>query len=226
MEYSVSRSKRKSITIYVKYGKISVRAPLKTDFKVIDNFVASKERWILRKLAESSDRMKRYSDVFEGREFPYFGKRLVPRVTDKKRIWSNDEYLFVPQEFYSNGVFVCSDLFLAAVKKYYMREAKSYLGERLKEIGEHYGFSYSNFSLTNAKSKWGSCDSANRIRLNWRLIMLPKSLCDYVAVHELMHTVEHNHSRNFWKGVATIYPRYKEAISCLKDAGMLINLWR
>ena len=226
MEYTLSRSKRKNITICVKDGRVTVKAPLKTDIKVIDGFVASKEKWLARKLRENSERQKRYEDVFAGREFMHLGERFLPCVTDKKRIWSSCKNLFIPQEFYYNGVLIISDLFVAAIKKYYMRKAKKYLGTRLAELSEHYGFSYKKFSLTNAKTKWGSCDSANRIKLNWRLIMLHKGLIDYVIVHELTHTVEHNHSRNFWNGVAAIYPRYKEAIACLKEAGTLINLWR
>ena len=62
--------------------------------------------------------------------------------------------------------------------------------------------------LTNAKCKWGSCNSKRVISLNWRLIMLSPELIDYVIVHELSHFIHPNHSSDFWSEVEKYYPYY------------------
>ena len=81
------------------------------------------------------------------------------------------------------------------------------------------------FHLSNARSRWGSCNASGVIRLNWRLIQLPLALIDYVIAHELAHLFEMNHSRAFWEVVAKIYPEYRRAQRELKQIGKLM-IWR
>ena len=77
-------------------------------------------------------------------------------------------------------------------------EAKNYLPERTSFLAKKTGFKYSKVSVRNAKTRWGSCSGANNISLNINLMRLPDYLIDYVILHELCHTVEKNHGKNFW----------------------------
>lgn len=77
-------------------------------------------------------------------------------------------------------------------------EAKEYLPQRVKELAQHFGFSYKKLFIKNLKSKWGSCSSLGNINLNLHLMRLPLHLIDYIILHELAHTKEMNHSPNFW----------------------------
>lgn len=71
-------------------------------------------------------------------------------------------------------------------------------------------------ALTQARTRWGSCNSRGDIRLNWRLIHLPLTLIDYVVAHELAHIKEMNHGPRFWALVETMYPDWKTAKSTLR----------
>ena len=78
------------------------------------------------------------------------------------------------------------------------RLAKKILIERLNKISIDTGLLYNKLSIRNQKTRWGSCSSVNNINLNINLINLPLRLIDYVILHELVHTIEKNHSRKFW----------------------------
>lgn len=225
IEYTLVRAKRKSIAIYVKDGVVTVKAPLKTDTKIIETFVHSKQVWIERKLREGTARRAVYADVLAGKSFLYLGMRLSVVPSSRKTFALQDGKLSAPQMYLENDTVQLNENITQALKRFYRRLANSYLAERLQEVSEAVGLPYTRFCLTNARGKWGSCDSYNRIRLNWHLILLPKNLIDYVIMHELVHTVEHNHSQKFWQRVAQLYPSYKEAIVCLKDVGILIELY-
>ncbi|MDL2258480.1 M48 family metallopeptidase, partial [Eubacteriales bacterium OttesenSCG-928-K08] len=68
----------------------------------------------------------------------------------------------------------------------------------------------SGVKITGAKTQWGSCSAKNSLCFSWRLVLVPQALIDYVVVHELAHTIEHNHSPRFWAIVAGVFSDYKE----------------
>lgn len=76
--------------------------------------------------------------------------------------------------------------------------ARKKLTLRLNELSSLHGFTYNRVFIRNQKTRWGSCSARNNINLNMNLLRLPKDLIDYVILHELVHTREKNHSKNFW----------------------------
>ncbi|HUQ89762.1 MAG TPA: YgjP-like metallopeptidase domain-containing protein [Vicinamibacterales bacterium] len=74
-------------------------------------------------------------------------------------------------------------------------------------------------SIRNQRSRWGACSSRGSITLNWRLILVPPFVREYVMIHELMHRRELNHSKRFWKHVAAACPRHREARAWLLSEG-------
>lgn len=96
-------------------------------------------------------------------------------------------------------------------------EAKNYLPERVKMLSQKHALSYKKVFIKNLKSRWGSCSAKNNINLNLHLMRLPCQLIDYVILHELAHTQEKNHGRNFWNLLNSLVINAKELDKELKS---------
>ncbi|MDE7394744.1 MAG: M48 family metallopeptidase [Clostridiales bacterium] len=225
IKYTLVRAKRRTVAVCIKDGEVIVKAPLKTPIYAIENFLNQKAGWIAKKTEVSRARLARYADVFACKAFLFLGKIFPYVVTPRKTPSIKDGALLVPQLYVENGVPQKSDALVRGVRRVYKRAAAPILQERLQTISQAIGLPYKGFSLSDAKTKWGSCDGNNAIKLNWRLILLDSALIDYVIVHELAHTVQHNHSNAFWALVGQHYPKYKEAVRWLKECGVLCELY-
>ena len=88
-------------------------------------------------------------------------------------------------------------------------EARRSLPQRLELLAEKHGFKYSNCSVRNSHSRWGSCSRDGRLRYFWKLIQCAPELIDYVIIHELAHTLVFDHSASFWKKVCKMEPDFQ-----------------
>jgi predicted metal-dependent hydrolase len=93
------------------------------------------------------------------------------------------------------------------------------LPQRLLELAREHGIAVTRVSIRNQRSRWGACSARGSITLNWRLILVPGFVRDYVMIHELMHRRELNHSKRFWGHVRAACPRYREARQWLLTEG-------
>jgi predicted metal-dependent hydrolase len=87
---------------------------------------------------------------------------------------------------------------------------------KLKKFNKFYKLRYNKVSIRNQKTRWGSCSQKGNLNYNYKIILLPEKLCDYIIVHELCHLQEFNHSKKFWKLVAKTFPDYQKIRSLLK----------
>lgn len=98
-------------------------------------------------------------------------------------------------------------------------KARQELPARCLELAARHGAVVTRVSVRNQRSRWGSCSTRGTIALNWRLIQMPSFVSDYVILHELMHLRQPNHSRAFWREVASVCPEWREAERWLRKKG-------
>lgn len=89
--------------------------------------------------------------------------------------------------------------------------ARRELPAAMLALAAAHGIAVTRVSVRNQRSRWGACSAAGAITLNWRLILVPDFVREYVMLHELMHRRELNHSRRFWRQVAAVCPGYQDA---------------
>jgi len=99
------------------------------------------------------------------------------------------------------------------------RRAAKELPVELLALAAVHDITVSRVSIRNQRSRWGACSSRGSITLNWRLVLVPHFVREYVMIHELMHRREMNHSKRFWRQVATACPGYQDARKWLLAEG-------
>jgi predicted metal-dependent hydrolase len=109
------------------------------------------------------------------------------------------------------------------VDGWFRRQAERELPAMLLSLAGLHGIEVTRISVRDQRSRWGACSSRGTITLNWRLILVPDFVREYVLLHELMHRRQLNHSRRFWQLVAASCPRHLEARHWLKREGK--RLW-
>lgn len=201
LSYKLVRARRRTIALFVDGNGIEARAPRHAAIAEIETFMREKERWIRRRLAAP----RRRSIVWEaGTTLPWLGQS----VTLALRPGGNSIRL-------SCGLLEVGLADGASLRERVLAwirvQALALFRERVAALSHALDLTVSGIGLSNAKTQWGSCSASGRIRLNWRLMLLPTHLVDYVVAHELAHRRELNHSVRFWDVVATLYPRYREA---------------
>lgn len=113
--------------------------------------------------------------------------------------------------------------FTQAAIAQYKKQARERFTERLDYYAQQYGLTYKKLRLSSARTRWGSCSRQKSINLNWRLILAPAEVLDYVIAHELTHTLHMNHSKKFWAQVETMMPSHKIHKKWLRDFGRTLR---
>lgn len=103
-----------------------------------------------------------------------------------------------------------------------MPAARRKLEKRISDLAAKHGFTYDRVTIRNQKTRWGSCSAKDNISLNYKLAMLPDELCDYVILHELVHTRVRNHSREFWDELGKYVEDPKKRAAELRKYGLVI----
>lgn len=216
----VERSKRKTLSLTVlKNGNVIVKAPISMCDETINRFVEEKQNWIREKLATVKETQHKFEDVIGLKKCLIYGNKYLLVKSDVKQIQTSNNFeLFVPNKLEGERL----EKNLAA---WYKKLAKNVLSERLKFIEERINLKSTSFKIGDSRGRWGSCNSYGNIIINYRVVMLPPKIIDYVLVHELCHLVELNHSKRFWENVAKFLPNFELQRKAIKEYGFLLNMF-
>jgi predicted metal-dependent hydrolase len=210
--YSIKRTKRRRRTLTLAlhpYQGLIISAPWRTQDKEIHSFLLNNQEWIASRM-EGFEPLKTYN--LEHTEDLFFaGLPCSLELGKAKRssvIYDNHTLCILtkphktPDEHKKNVY--------QQLKKYCSRVGHPFLQERLSHWEEKIGVNYHSLKITDPKHRWGSCDTKNIIRLNWRIMLTPLDLIDYLMVHELCHVRHKNHSKDYWDLVGSVMPDHRE----------------
>jgi len=218
ISYQLLRQKRKTLSITVVDGSPVIKAPLKLPQEKIDEFILLKTDWISAKIETYYKKYYRFSNILNGKVFLINGIKYESQWVKAAKITLQHNVLLIPITLQFD-----SQKFAKSLKRFFITLAKEKLFDRVTYLQNILEAKITTVSLSNASTRWGSCDSKKNIRLNWRLILLPLHMQDYVIIHELCHSFYLNHSQNFWMLVSKYIPNYKNLRSELKDFSLIIK---
>ncbi|MBD5523955.1 MAG: M48 family metallopeptidase [Lachnospiraceae bacterium] len=151
-------------------------------------------------------------------------QKEISHLLIEKRIWIVTKYLEVQERQRNRPVSELTDNQRLALEKRYIAAAKEYFPKRVAHFHQFTGGSYNRITIRDQKTRWGSCSARGTLSFNWRLMLAPPAILDYVVVHELCHLTHMNHSAAFWQKVESVYPDYRTARKWLKDHGQELVL--
>ena len=141
------------------------------------------------------------------------------RFLQAKSRWLITHYLTLLEKKNSRPHSNLSAVQKDALENRYKEAAREYIPKRVSYYQPIVGGSYTRITIRSQKTRWGSCSAKGTLSFNWRLMLAPPAILDYVVVHELCHLTHMNHSPAFWQTVEKAFPDYKNARKWLRDHG-------
>jgi predicted metal-dependent hydrolase len=193
-------------------GQVEVILPKRSPERHAEEAVRQLGPWIERRkraVARAVSDMKRAPGTV-----PYLGEslRLVPDA-GRTRVHRSGDALLVPARDMEQ-----------ALERWYRRQAKREIGPRLDAAVARYGTSYTGLTIRGQRTRWASRSSAGGMSFNWRLLLAPPEILDYVVEHEVAHIEVMDHSPRFWRLLASRSPRWREHSAWLKRYGATLTL--
>jgi predicted metal-dependent hydrolase len=223
--FVLRRSRRRTLGMTIDQRGLTVTIPLRVSLREAEGFMRERADWIVEKLSEWAARPEPEAPrIYDGMSLPVLGEpcRVVWLAGANRAHWvegmgSRELHLHLRRSDDAHA------LLLRGLQHY----ALQYFTGRVAE----YGYLLNRLApdialppvrLSNARTRWGSCSRLSGIRLNWRLIHLPRAQIDYVVAHEVAHLLEMNHSPGFWRVVETLQPGYQDPKAQLRHANKII----
>lgn len=194
---------RRRISLSIDERGLRVGAPLRASLREIEAVLREHAHWVLRKLADWTEKRAPPRRWESGEIISYLGLPLKLQVTA-----GASTVRLVDPLLYVHSPDVAPDAVSALATHWLRGQALGYFQQRIEYFRMRITLEAVAVRLSNARSRWGSCHASGRISLNWRLIHMPRHLIDYVVVHELAHMREMNHSPHFWAVVGGVIPDY------------------
>lgn len=146
------------------------------------------------------------------------------RLMEQKADWITEKYHKWQAANARKKASTLTDTQRKALEERYRKAAKEYFPARVAYYEKLLGVTHTSITIRDQKTRWGSCSARGGLNFNWRLMLAPPRILDYVVVHELCHRKEMNHSKAFWNAVEMILPDYKELRAWLRENGSQLTL--
>jgi predicted metal-dependent hydrolase len=216
-----SRQRKRSIAFKMESDtSLRVTAPFSTSLHSITQILQKRSAWI--KSEKAARQNSSYgADLSQGSAFSYLGHKYKLHITQGNpqssfcRLQPHILNIHIPDDTLSSealGQEVRLEILLWMKKR-----ARIKFKKRLDLWAHRMGVHYKKLMVTDPEQRWGSCSRDNIIRLNWRLMMAPLSVLDYVVAHELAHIPHKDHSLRFWAFLSKEMPDYKERRKILRS---------
>ncbi|MBI2854153.1 MAG: M48 family metallopeptidase [Chloroflexi bacterium] len=202
-------SARNGLTVIVPKGYGSAEA---------QGLVLEKRRWILNKLDQYTGVLETACNAADRRSFYYLGRRLEIVAEDgtfgRGTVRVDGDKLVVPAAPSGNGGAS------ALLEKWGRAQAAGLIKNKVDGWCPRLGLQYKRLIVRAQRTRWASCSAQGTLSFNWRLIMAPEPVIDYVVVHELVHLKRMDHSRRFWQALAEHCPDWKKQRQWLREHQM------
>lgn len=219
LDFTVKWStRRKTIGLQVTTaGELVVAAPVGTRPETIRQALETHQAWIVRKLAERREALNR---IAPGKAY-YLGRPLPVRFTKQ----GLTTVQLVDEEMHL-GRCGSPERVWAVLQNWYRQEAERHLNERLGHYVRSMRTTVGLMEVSDWKWRWGECRPRDGVlRFNWRLVLLPLHIMDYVVAHELTHLAVPGHPPRFWRKLAKVMPDCMERRRWLNRYGSPFLLW-
>src|SRR6478609_6298668 len=214
IEYTVRRSSRaRRVRVNVRaHTEVEVVLPSRAPERAAAAAVRELAPWIERRLSEGRRALAHVAE--RAGTVPYLGVPLllVPEA-GRTRAHRRGEKLLVPEGDHR-----------PAVERLYRRLARREIAARLDAAVAQVGASYDGLSIRAQSTRWASCSATGAMSFNWRLLLAPEPVLDYVVWHEVCHLEVMDHSTRFWRLVASRSPGYREQVRWLRVNGATLVL--
>lgn len=226
IEFDVEYRDRKTMEISVEApDKVYVVAPLGTSEQVIENKVKSKAAWIVQKLYTFRDMEYRRipREYVNGESFMYLGRNYSLQIQIDENIRKPEVQLY-RGKFYVTASCKNEDLIKQAMEQWYREKTWEKVLERIQYYQRFFKKKPTYVRVKEQQKRWASCTSNDELLFNWRCVMAPSPVLDYIVVHEMCHMYYKNHSQEFWDMLASIMPDYERRKEWLKKYGIRMDL--
>ena len=226
IEFDLLYRNRKTLAIQIEpLDNILVISPEGLPEDVIKEKVKSKGKWIIKKILEFKEIGYEPFDreFVNGEAFMYLGRNYSLEILNNPDI-KGPKVNLLDGKFYLNTPVKEHTVMKKAMEKWYRKEAENLINRRVEFYRLIIGKKPNKIRIREQKKRWGSCTSKDNIYFNWRAIMASSNVIDYIIVHELVHLIYRNHSKEFWNKIESILPDYKERQKWLRKNGIRMNL--
>ncbi len=215
IECKLIKSDRKSIAIEItRDGEVLIRVPKKMKEQDLGRIIKSRQRWIYVRVMAARERQPVSNLYVTGRKLLFLGQQIelqveyqnkrerVFQLGDKLHVWIMEEH---------------KEQIPRMIEQWYRHQARIILRNLTDKYANMMNLSVNQIFIKDQKTRWGSCSAKHNLNYNYRLVMAPEPVIEYVVIHELCHLIHMNHSVDFWHEVEKVQPEYKKYRKWLKE---------